>query len=94
MKAKILAKMGRIIEIKEELERLKSGGGKSVNYADADDSAIEEAASAAAGVTIPSDEEVEGLLDDLQQSVEIWLNPGGKEKGGAEAEFLYDASWG
>jgi hypothetical protein len=26
--------------------------------------------------------------------VEIWLNPGGKEKGGAEAEFLYDESWG
>ncbi len=93
-KAKIIAKMGRIIEIKEELQRLKSGGEKSNNYSDADDSAIEEAASAAAGVSLPSDEEVERLLDSLQQSVEIWLNPGGKEKGGAEAEFLYDESWG
>ncbi|KAL3793171.1 hypothetical protein ACHAW5_000368 [Stephanodiscus triporus] len=92
--AKIIAKMGRIIEIKEELQRLKSGGAKSNNYSDADDSAIEEATSAAAAVSLPSEEEVESLLDNLQQSVEIWLNPGGKEKGGAEAEFLYDASWG
>ena len=86
--------MGRLIEIKEELQRLKLGGEKSSNYFDADDSAIEEAKSAAAEVSLPSDEEVERLLDNLQQSVEIWLNPGGREKGGAEAEFLYDASWG
>ena len=87
--------MGRLIEIKEEeLQRLKLGGEKSSNYSDADDSAIEEAKSAAAKISLPPDEEVERLLDNLQQSVEIWLNPGGKEKGGAEAEFLYDASWG
>jgi hypothetical protein len=94
MKAKIIAKMGRLIEIKEELQRLKLGGEKFSNYSDADDSAIDEAKSATAEISLPSDEEVERLLDNLQQSVQIWLNPGGKEKGGAEAEFLYDASWG
>ncbi|KAL3827011.1 hypothetical protein ACHAXA_000075 [Cyclostephanos tholiformis] len=92
--AKILAKMGRLIEIKEELQRLKLDGENFSNYSDADDIAIAEAVSAAADVSLPSDEEVDHLLDNLQQSVEIWLNPGGKEKGGAEAEFLYDASWG
>jgi len=92
--AKILAKMSRVIEINEELQNLKSGEPESNNYSDAEDASVEEAASAAAEITLPSEEDVESLLDDLQQSVEIWLNPGGKEKGGGEAEFLYDASWG
>ena len=55
MKAKIIAKMGRLIEIKEEeLQRLKLGGEKSSNYSDADDSAIEEAKSAAAKIGLQS----------------------------------------
>ena len=92
--AKILAKMGRVIEINEELQNLKSGEEDTYNYSDADDMSIEEAVSAAADVTLPSDEEVEDLLDELEQAVSIWLNPGGKKKGGAEAEFLYDSTWG
>ena len=83
--------MGRVIEINEELNNLKSGDAE---YSDADEATVEDAVSAAADASLPSDEEVETLLDDLQQSVEIWLNPGGKEKNGAEAEFLYDESWG
>ena len=54
MKAKIIAKMGRLIETKEELQRLKSGGEKSGNYSDADDSAVEEAKSAAAKIGLQS----------------------------------------
>jgi hypothetical protein len=54
MKAKIIAKMGRLIETKEELQRLKSGGEKSSNYSDADDSAVEEAKSAAAKIGLQS----------------------------------------
>lgn len=65
-----------------------------MKYADANDATVEEAATAAAEVTLPSEEDISSLLDDLQQAVEVWLNPGGKERGGAEAEFLYDASWG
>ncbi len=72
MKAKIIAKMGRLIEIKDELQQLKLGGEKSTNYSDADGSAIEEEKSAATKISLPSDEEVERLLDNLQQSsVEI-----------------------
>ena len=54
MKAKIIAKMGRLIEIKEELQRLKSGGEKSSNYSDADDCAIEETKSTAAKIGLQS----------------------------------------
>ena len=92
--AKILAKMGRIIEIKDEIQLLKSGGEHSNVYLDAVKLVIGDAESAASGVDLPSDREVEALLDNLQQSIEVWLNPGGKEKGGAEAEFLYDKTWG
>lgn len=92
--AKILAKMGRIIEIKDEIQLLKLGGELSHVYSKADKSVIEDAESAAASIDLPSDGEAEALLDNLQQSIEVWLNPGGKEKGGAEAEFLYDKTWG
>jgi len=85
--------MARVIEINEELQNLQSSE-EIFNYLDADDATIEESSSAAAGVTLPSKEEVESLLDDLQTAVEIMVKPGGKEKGGAEAEFLYDSSWG
>ena len=54
MKAKIIAKMGRLIEIKEELQRLKLGGEKSSNYSDAADSAVEEAKSSAAKIGLQS----------------------------------------
>ena len=84
--------MGRVIEINEELKQLQSGEG--ADYSDADETSIEESASAAADVSLPSEEEVESLLDDLQVAVEIWLKPGGKAEGGAEAEFLYDSTWG
>ena len=68
--------------------------GERADYSDADQTSIEESASAAAGISLPSEEEVESLLDDLEEAVEIWLKPGGNAKGGAEAEFLYDTSWG
>ena len=91
--AKIIAKMGRVIEINEEIKGLKSGSLYH-NYSDADDVAVKESASAAADINLPSDEDVKLLLDDLQRAAEIWLEPGGKEQGGADAEFLYDATWG
>ena len=53
-----------------------------MKYADANDATVEEAATAAAEVTLPSEEDISSLLDDLQQAVEVWLNPGGKERGG------------
>lgn len=92
-KAKIIAKMGRIIEINNELQNLKLNKDTK-NYSDTDEKSLSEASGAASTVILPSDKEVESLLDDLQQAVEVWLNPGGKEKGGAEAEFIYDESWG
>lgn len=90
--AKILAKIGRIIEIAHELKRLSDGDAP--DYADADESTVAESASAAAAVYLPPDSEIEFLLDGLQESVEIWLKPGGKAQKGAEAEFLFDESWG
>mmetsp|Transcript_20014 Transcript_20014/g.37971 ORF Transcript_20014/g.37971 Transcript_20014/m.37971 type:complete len:1122 (-) Transcript_20014:162-3527(-) len=91
--AKILAKVGRIIEIHDELQRLHSDEVLN-EYSDADDSVVGESVASAIEVSLPSQEEAESLLDDLQKAVEIWLKPGGKENGGAEAEFLYDSSWG
>ena len=90
--AKVLAKVGRIVEINEELRGLKSG--ERLEYSDADEAMVEESASSVAEVSLPSDDDVAGLLDDLQRAVEIWLKPGGKKAKGAEAEFLYDTSWG
>ncbi len=90
--AKIMAKLGRIIEITRELKQLSVGD--AVDYSDADESTVAKSASAAAAVDLPSDSEIESLLDDLQESVEIWLRPGGKAEKGAEAEFLFDGSWG
>lgn len=86
--------MGRIIEVNEELQKLHSSEEKIYQYSDADETTIKQASLATAAVTLPSNEEVETLLDDLQQAVEVWLIPGGKEMGGAEAEFVYDDSWG
>eukprot|EP00584_Thalassiosira_punctigera_P026587 CAMPEP_0172577776 /NCGR_PEP_ID=MMETSP1067-20121228/138400_1 /TAXON_ID=265564 ORGANISM="Thalassiosira punctigera, Strain Tpunct2005C2" /NCGR_SAMPLE_ID=MMETSP1067 /ASSEMBLY_ACC=CAM_ASM_000444 /LENGTH=1128 /DNA_ID=CAMNT_0013370467 /DNA_START=246 /DNA_END=3632 /DNA_ORIENTATION=- len=91
--AKILAKVGRVIEINEELQRLQSNKDE-LTYPDADDATLEEAMSSAAKVFIPLEDDIEPLLDNLQRAVEVWLNPGGKEKGGGEAEFLYDVTWG
>ena len=85
--------MGRVVEIDEELRTLQFGG-QDAAYPDADDATIQEAASAAAEVDLPSEEDLGPLLDDLQRAVEVWLIPGGKEAGGAEAEFIYDATWG
>ena len=61
---KILSKIGRIIEINEELQNLKAGDGESNNYSDTDSTLIEEAESAAGDTSLPSNEEVESLLDD------------------------------
>ncbi|EJK76187.1 hypothetical protein THAOC_02066, partial [Thalassiosira oceanica] len=90
--AKVLAKLGRIVEINEELRGLRSND--DLGYSDADEVMIEESASSAAEVPLPSDSDVASLLDDLERAVEIWLKPGGREEKGAEAEFLYDTSWG
>mmetsp|Transcript_8460 Transcript_8460/g.12156 ORF Transcript_8460/g.12156 Transcript_8460/m.12156 type:complete len:145 (-) Transcript_8460:1-435(-) len=51
--AKIMAKLGRIIEITRELEQLS--GGDAADYADADESTVAKSASAAAAVDLPSD---------------------------------------
>lgn len=91
--AKILAKVGRVIEISKELQSLQSGESDHT-YSDADESTVEECAAAVAESTLPSEDDVESLIDDLQASVEIWLKPGGKEHEGGEAEFLFDESWG
>ena len=87
--AKILARVGRVIEIANELKSLSDG--VAVDYSDANEAEVSSAALAAAASHLPSDNQLESLLDDLQESVEIWLKPFPK---GAEAEFLYDQSWG
>ena len=91
--AKILAKVGRVIEISKELQNLQSGDNAD-SYSDADESTVEESAAAASKASLPSDDDIESKIDDLQAAVEIWLKPGGAENGGGEAEFLYDESWG
>lgn len=89
---KILAKVGRIIEITNELKKMQSGDNAS--YSDADESTIKESSAAAAEATLPLENDVDSLIDNFQTAVEIWLKPGGRENEGGEAEFLYDESWG
>ena len=91
--AKVLAKMGRIIEINGELQRLK--GGEPDNYLDADDAEVEEAAAAAARchpVFRRRGREAAGRSANCNRDLaQAWRQGQGRSGG---LEFLYDSSWG
>jgi len=73
---KMLAKLARILFIAEEVESLCSENGDPEYRSYCQDS------------TRPSEEQFEGAIQELRESVEIWIN------GTAETLFVYDTSWG
>jgi hypothetical protein len=80
---KMLAKMGRILVIADEVRDICTQPDGYVA-----DEAKEAYAEACAEATVPTKEETEAMLDLLRAGVEIWIN------GTAEAPFVYDPSWG
>jgi endo-1,3(4)-beta-glucanase len=82
---KILARVGRVLLINEELEDLCEG--KAIGY----DLTNEEKLAymnTCRDLTLPTDEEITASLDMLRGAVEIWIN------GTGEARFAYDSGWG
>jgi len=73
---KMLAKLGRIVLVAEELTEICSERN-SREYRDA-----------CKNTTLPTKREMDNAIDNLQSSVEIWIN------GSAEAPFIYDDAWG
>jgi len=82
---KVLARVGRVLLIHEELEDLCSGKAVGYNLNNEEKLAY---MNACRGVTLPSDEQITASMNMLRSSVEVWIN------GTAEARFAYDSGWG
>jgi len=80
---KMLAKLGRILLIAEELQEICSG---SLNTSE--ETFSHEYAKACQAVSLPSAQQMKDAIESLKSSVEIWIN------GTAETPFVYDSSWG
>jgi hypothetical protein len=76
---KMLAKLGRILLITEEMNELCGSTGKNQDVAYAE---------ACKDVTLPSENNFTDAVNRLRSTLEIWIN------GTAETPFVYDASWG
>jgi len=88
---KLLARLGRVIEIASEMKLLATSSFDEMKslYDDIDDDEeLSESMEAAASVDLPSDGDISRALEQLKEGVAIWL--GTK----AEAPFIYDKSWG
>jgi endoglucanase Acf2 len=90
---KMLAKLGRILLIAEEIGDLCSGHFTEwerglENDKDNQTARAQAYTEACAAVDLPSEDEFTGALDSLRSSVEVWIN------GTAETPFVYDAAWG
>eukprot|EP00977_Amphora_coffeiformis_P011065 scaffold2651_cov171-Amphora_coffeaeformis.AAC.5 len=81
---KLLARLGRVVVIANELLDLAAG---KAEYDDVDDDSLALATKAAAAADLPSKESVKDAVEQLKQGVEIWLTK-------PEATYLYDKSWG
>jgi hypothetical protein len=89
---KILARVGRVILIASELNKLASSSKNNNNgmndYLEDDPDRYSSTAEACKNADLPSDDEITDAVDRLRLGVEIWLS------GEAEAPFVYDKSWG
>lgn len=84
---KLLARLGRVIEIASELKKLAAQDVDGL-YSDVDDETLSMSAEAAASANLPSDNDITTAVEQLKQGVEVWIN------GKAEAPYVYDKSWG
>ena len=80
----MLAKLGRIIVIAQELRGLAERPNDEVP----DTQELRDIIYACKNVTLPTEEEVTNAIDILRQGVEVWLN------GTASAPLTFDNSWG
>jgi endoglucanase Acf2 len=87
---KIMARLGRVIEIAVELKQLAESSSKQVPamYTDTDTESYALAVQAAKEVTLPTDVEIETAIEQVKKGVQIWVN------GKGEAPYVYDRSWG
>ena len=82
---KILARVGRVLMIAEELQDLCDGKAKGYELTAEEMQAYVDVCS---NITLPSDEDISASLENLRSAVEVWIN------GTAEAPFVYDSGWG
>lgn len=85
---KMLAKLGRILVISRELKALCSGNTHGMYSENNLDYRNIRMSCKKIKHQLPSDEDVQAAVDELQKGVEIWLN------GKSEAIFAYDSQWG
>ena len=86
---KMLAKLGRIIVIAQELRGLaETPDDDTPDTSTLDGNELVEIIRACKEVTLPTQEEVYKAIDRLKRGVEIWL------MGSAGAPFTFDNSWG
>jgi endo-1,3(4)-beta-glucanase len=83
---KILARVARTIVIASELKQLAEGSELEGIY-DVDEDYLQASIDAAAAVKLPSETSIDNAVNDLKKCVQVWLED-------AEAEYLYDKSWG
>jgi endoglucanase Acf2 len=81
---KMLAKLGRIIVIAQELRGLAERPSEDVP----DNPELFDIIQACKSATLPTEEDVTEAIDRLRQGVEVWLN------GTASAPLTFDNSWG
>jgi len=86
---KMLAKLGRILVITDELKRL----AKNEDITQIDTSSLEgrekwHVLNKLSQVDLPSDEDFNDAVTRLKQGVEVWLN------GTASSKYVYDDTWG
>lgn len=82
---KILARVGRVLMIAEELQDLCSGKAKGYDLTEEE---IQAYVDVCGNITLPSDDDISASLENLRSAVEVWIN------GTAEAPFAYDSGWG
>ena len=85
----MLAKLGRIIIIAQELRSLAATpDGDIPNTTTADGEDLISIIRACQEVSLPTEEEMTNAVDRLRRGVEVWLN------GLAESKYTYDNTWG
>ncbi|KAL7557473.1 hypothetical protein ACA910_019321 [Epithemia clementina (nom. ined.)] len=82
---KMLARLGRILLITEELYELCNTGSSNTHKANV---ASDPYYTACQNITMPSNQQMTDAIKALRSSVEIWIN------GTGATPFVYDSSWG
>ena len=85
---KMLARIGRVLVIAEELTDLCTPNSKQDMGYVLNSSEAKLFSTACQNVTLPTTAEMSATLDRLRSSVEIWIN------GSAVTPFVYDSGWG